>query len=84
MDYYCNICDKKINHKSKNKHNKTKRHYFMKKYVTNIYNYYDVVWDGVEKVIHENVISHNNKFNEFKIYVSCKINDDVEIKVYEN
>ena len=24
------------------------------------------------------------KFNEFKIYVSCKINEDVEIKLYKN
>ena len=30
MDYYCKICDKTINHISKNKHNKTKRHYLMK------------------------------------------------------
>ena len=84
MDYYCNICDKSINHKPRNKHNKTKRHYFMKIYVTNIYKYNDIVWDDVEKILHENIISHINKFNEFKIYVSCKINDDVEIKVYKN
>ena len=38
MSFYCNICDESINHKSKNRHNKTKRQYFMKKYVTNIYN----------------------------------------------
>ena len=56
----------------------------MKKYVTNIYNYNDIVWDDVEKILHENIISHNNKFNEFKIYVSCKINDDVEIKGYKD
>ena len=31
MSYYCNICDKSINHKSKKRHIKTKRHYFMKK-----------------------------------------------------
>ena len=79
MDYYCNICDKSINDEPKNKHIKTKRHYFMKNYVTKIYKYIDIVWDDVEKILHENNISHNNKFNEFKIYVSCKINDDVEI-----
>ena len=56
----------------------------MKNYVTNIYNYNDIVWDDVEKILHENIISHINKFNEFKIYVSCKINDDVEIKVNKN
>ena len=43
MDYYCNICDKSKNLKSKSKHNKSKRHYFMKNYVTNIYNYNDIV-----------------------------------------
>ena len=84
MDYYCNICDKTINQKSKNRHNKTKRHYFMKNYVTNNYNCNDIVWDDVEKILHENITIHNNKFNEFKIYVSCKINDDVEIKVYKD
>ena len=56
----------------------------MKKYVTNTYNYKDIVWDDVEKIFHENIISCNNKFSEFKIYVSCKINDDVGIKVYED
>ena len=81
MDYYCNICDKSINHKSGNKSKKTKRHYFMKKDRTNIYNYNDIVSDDVEKILHENVIDHSNKFNEFKIYVTCKINDDIEIKV---
>ena len=84
MDYYCAICDRSINLKSKNRHNKTKRHYFMENYVTNTYNYNDIVWDDVEKIFHENIIGHNNKFNEFKTYVSCKINDDVEINVYKN
>ena len=83
MDYYCEICDKTINDKPRNKHNKTKRHYFMKNYVTNTYKYNDIVWDDVEKILHDIIINHN-KFNEFKIYVSCKINDDVEIKVYKN
>ena len=68
--FYCEICDKTIDHKSKNRHNKTKRHYFMENYV--------------EQVLHENIFSHNNKFNELKIYLSCKINDDVEIKVYKD
>ena len=84
MDYFCNICDKTINHISKNRHNKTKGHYFTKNYVTNKDNYNDIVWDDVETTLHENIISHNNKFNEFKIYVSCKINDDVEIKIYKD
>ena len=49
--------------------------------MTNTYDYNDIVWDDVENILHENNNSHNNKFNEFTIYVSCKINDDVEIKV---
>ena len=53
----------------------------MKNYVTNIYKYNDIVWGDVEKILHENIISNSNKFDEFKIYVSCKINDDVEIRV---
>ena len=79
--FYCNICDETRNHKSKNRHNKTKGHHFIKNYVTNTYIYKDFFWDDVEKILHENIISHNIKFEEFKIYVSCKINDNVEIKV---
>ena len=56
----------------------------MKNYVINTYNYNDFVWDDVEQILHENIISHNKKFNEYKIYVSCKMNDDVEIKVYKD
>ena len=52
--------------------------------MTNFHNYNDIVWGDVEKILHENNISQNNKFNKFKIYVSCKINDDVEIKVYKD
>ena len=84
MEYYCKISDKSVNHKSRKKHNKLKRHYFMKNYVTNIYNYNDNIWDDVEKILHQNIFSHNKKFNEYKIYVSCKINHDVEIKVYKD
>ena len=82
--FYCEICDISKYHKSKNKHNKTKRHYFMEIYVSNIYIYKNIVWDDVEKIVHENIVSHNIKFNEFKIYVTCKINDDLEIKVCKN
>ena len=56
----------------------------MKNYVTNIYNYNDFLWDDVKNILHEKIISHNNKFTEFKNYVSCKINDDVKIKVYKD
>ena len=56
----------------------------MKNYVTFTYNYNDIVWGDDEKILHENLISHNNKFNEYKNYVSCKINDDEEIEVYKD
>ena len=52
--------------------------------MTNTYNYNDIVWDDVEKILHENIISNNNKVDEFKSYVSCKIIDDVDIKVYKD
>ena len=84
MDYYCNICDKTIFNKPRNKHNKTKSHYFMKNYVTNIYNYNDIVWGDVENILPDNIISHDKKINELKTCVPCKINDDVEINVYKN
>ena len=82
--FYCEICDEKINYKSKNKNNKTKGHYFMKNYVTNIYNYNNIVWVDVENILHENINSQDNKFNEFKTCVLCKINDNIEINVYKN
>ena len=75
---YCKICDKTINHKSRNRHIKTKIHYFVKKYVTNIYKYIDNVRGVVEKILHEKIIGHSIKFIEYKIFVSCKINDDIE------
>ena len=56
----------------------------MKNYVTNIYNYNDIVWGDVEKILHENIFNHNIKFKEFKIIISCKINDDIVIEVYKN
>ena len=56
----------------------------MKTFVTNTYNYNDTVCDDVEQILHENIISHNNKFNEFKNFVSCKLNDGVEVEVYKD
>ena len=84
MDCYCNVCGETIINKPRNKHNKTRSHYFMKNYVTNNYNYNDIVWVDVENILHENIISHDNKFNEFKTCVSCKMKDDVEINVNKN
>ena len=52
----------------------------MKNYVTKTYNYNDIAWDDVEQIFHENIMSHNKKFIEFKLFVSCKIYDNVEIK----
>ena len=59
--FYCEICGKIIINKSTNKHNKTKNHYYMKTFVTNIYNYNNIVWDDVENIIHDNIITHNKK-----------------------
>ena len=82
--FYCEICDKKIINKSRNGHYKNKNHDYTKNYVTNIYNYSDIIWDDVENIIHDNIISHNNKFNDFRIYVLCKINNKVKINVYKS
>ena len=81
---YCKICDKRILNKSRNKHNKTKSQYFMKNFVINIYNYNNIVWDDVENIVHDNIITHKKKFNEFVIYVLCKINNNVKINVYKS
>ena len=82
--FYCEICDKRIINKSRNKHDNTKSHDFMKNYVTNIYNYSDIIWSDVENILSDNIIFHKNKFNEFGIYVLCKINNNVKINVYKN
>ena len=70
--FYCELCGKRIINKSRNKHDKTKSHYFMKKFVTNIYNYNNIVRDDVENIIHDNFITHKKKFNEIVIYVLRK------------
>ena len=82
--FYCEICIKKIINKSRNQHDKTKIHDYMKNYVTNIYNYSDIVWDDVENIIQDNIIIQKNKFNEFGIYVLCKTNKNVKRNVYKN
>ena len=56
----------------------------MKNYVTNIYNYSDIIWSDVEYIHRENIIIHKNKFNEFRIYVLCKKNNNVKINVYKS
>ena len=55
----------------------------MKTFVTNIYNANNIVWDDVENIIHDNIITHKKKFNEFVIYVLCKINNNVKINFYK-
>ena len=82
--FYCEICDKTSINKPRNKHNKTKSYDFMENYVINNYNYNDIVWDDVENIIHDNIIIHKNKLNEFKACVLCKIDDNIEIKIYKN
>ena len=82
--FYCEICDKTTINKPRNKQNKAKSHHFLKNFVTNNYNYNDIVWDDVENFIHDNIIIHKNKFNEFKTCVFCKINYNIEINVYKN
>ena len=82
--FYCVICDKRIINKSRNKHGKTKGHDFMKNYVTKINKYSDILWSVVENILRDNIIIHKNKFNEFGIYVLCKINNNVKINVYKS
>ena len=56
----------------------------MKNYVTNNYNYNDIVWDDVENIIHDNIIIHKNKYIEFKTCKSCKTKDDLKLNVNKN
>ena len=67
--FYCEICDKTIINKPRNKHNKTKSHDFMKNYVINYYNYNDIVWGDVENIIHDNIIIHKKNLMNLKLVV---------------
>ena len=70
--FYCEICDKTINHNSKKRHDKTKRLYFMKNFVTNTYIYNDFVWVDVEKSFMRTLLVITIKLMNLKVLCHVK------------
>ena len=85
LDYYCEICDKTINRKSKTKHINSKTHlntYF--NIVINKHIFGDVFWIDFEETIHEYIVNHSYKFQSFTTTVECKLDDeDINYSVNE-
>ena len=73
IDYYCEICDKTIENKSKTKHLKSKNHKHMKSYVRDEHIIRDVYWKDFYKVIRDYVDINRKKFPIFKTIVKCKL-----------
>ena len=81
--YYCQHCDKSINHIFKRRHNKSKTHLYMYyNIVINKYNNGDVLWKDFENIIRDYINDYNNKFNTFSIKVDFKLdNEDFSISI---
>ena len=80
-NYYCQNCDRYINHRFKQRHIKSKIHTFMhNNIITNKYNIGDVYWTDFEKTIREYMKVNSFKFKAYSILVACKIdNEDIFI-----
>ena len=78
---YCQVCDKDINRKFKQKHIKSKAHLNMYyNIITNKYNIGDVYWSDIETIIHEYIKDDSTKFCSFTILFRCKLNgEDISI-----
>ena len=75
VNYYCGICDKTINRKSKTKHIKTKNHSFLDSYVRKKHNFDDVYWEDFEKFLEHYVVGNSMKFPIFRTTIKFKTYD---------
>ena len=73
VDYYCEICDKTINRKSKTKHIRSKNHLHMNSYVRQKHTLGDVYWKDFEKVLRNYVDDNRLKFPVFKTLIECEL-----------
>ena len=81
--YYCQHCNKSVNHIFKRKHNKSKTHLYMYyNIVIDKYNIGDVLWMDFENIIRDYIKDYNNKFNSFSIKIDFKLdNEDFSISI---
>ena len=75
--FYCQHCDKSINHKFKRRHIKSKSHLYMYYNIAiNKYNIADVFWNNFESVIQDYIRNFDKKFYYFTILVKCTLNGE--------
>ena len=88
-DYYCKICDKTINRKSKTKDIKSNVHLHMNSYVRKKHALGDVYWKDFETNIRVFVRANRSNFYVFKTLIECElygenirfVSDNNEIRV---
>ena len=76
VGYYCEICDKTINRKSKTKHIRSKIHLHMNSYVKQKHTLGDVFWKDFEKILRDYVDDNRLKFPIFKTLIECELYDE--------
>ena len=75
--FYCQHCDKSINHTFKQRHIKSKSHLHM--YYNIVINKYiigDIYWCDFENVIQDYIRNFDKKFYYFTILVKCTLDDE--------
>ena len=72
MSYYCDICDKTINLKSKNKHLKSITHFELEKSFRIIHSIENSNFFNVDDIYNDFINNHNKKF--YFYYVNCNFN----------
>ena len=73
--YYCKFCDKTMNINSKMKHNYSKSHLYLVKYIIKEEIYLNIDLENVGKIIFDCVNRCKYEFNEFCIKVKCETDD---------
>ena len=89
VDYYCKICDKTINRKSRTHHIKSKGHSYMNSYVRDKHSLGDIYWRDFEEIIRHYVNANRFNFPVFKTLIECELysenikfhSDEHEMKV---
>ena len=72
--YYCKFCNKTMNMNSKLKHNYSKSHLYLAKYIITEEIYLNINLKNIEKIIFDCGNRYKYEFNEFCIKVKCEIN----------
>ena len=75
-DYYCDICGKTINRKSKTKHIKSKSHSKMKSYVRKNMRSVMSIGEILKKIFRYYVEANRAKFPIFKTLIECELHGE--------